>query len=107
MTATSEQRDQLRLALQSIRDHAAPDVAWDPAAPDLLIGILASDVRLAIRALRDWTQAMRVAFVMPESRVRVQACGCLHCVMSGTHAHNELEAGIGRAGVQSIVVVQR
>jgi hypothetical protein len=35
----------------------------------LLMGIMASDVRLAMRGFRDWCQALGVEFVMPENRV--------------------------------------
>lgn len=36
----------------------------------VLIGILASDIRLAVRSLKDFTAALGTPFVMPESRVR-------------------------------------
>ena len=75
MTADRQQRRSLKDALLCIRRHAAPDVAWDPADPDLLLGILATDIRLGVRALRDWTQAMEVTFTLPDSRVR---CGNTH-----------------------------
>ena len=41
---------------------------WDPAQGGLLVGIVAGDVRIAIRALRDWSQALGLEFVQPEVR---------------------------------------
>ena len=35
----------------------------------LLMGIMASDVRLALRGFRDWCDALGVEFVLPENRV--------------------------------------
>lgn len=72
ITASAEERQKLRLALLSVRNAPEPEFGWNPDAPDLMMGLLASDVRLGVRALRDWTQAMQVAFKMPESRVRCQ-----------------------------------
>lgn len=44
---------------------------WDPSAPtaEVLLGILSGDVRLAVRALRDYTDALGLPFYMPEPRV--------------------------------------
>lgn len=45
---------------QAAATTANPAVAWDPSAPNLLISVLASDVRLALRALRDYCDGMGV-----------------------------------------------
>lgn len=44
---------------------------WDPArAPrEVLLGVVASDVRLALRALRDYSAALGLPAATPESRV--------------------------------------
>ena len=53
---------------------AAPHAAcgWAPSAnpPCLLLGVLASDVRLAVRALRDFCAALGSEFLLPEPDVR-------------------------------------
>ena len=53
---------------------AAPHAAcgWAPSAnpPCLLLGVLASDVRLAVRALRDFCAALGSDFLLPEPDVR-------------------------------------
>ena len=36
----------------------------------LLMGIMASDVRLALRGFRDWCEALGLEYVIPENRVR-------------------------------------
>jgi hypothetical protein len=46
-----------------------PPSAWDPATGVILLGLLASDARLAARALRDWTEALGLPPATPESRV--------------------------------------
>lgn len=40
---------------------------WTP--PDLMLGVLASDVRIAVRAYRDWCTELGVPYLAPESRV--------------------------------------
>ena len=42
----------------------------------VLLGVVSSDARLAVRALRDWTAELGLPFVVPESRVRfvLQRC---------------------------------
>lgn len=57
--------------MQVAVSHPAPTEGWDPSMtpPEILIGILSSDIRLAVRALRDWTSALSVPFVLPKSRV--------------------------------------
>lgn len=57
---------------------AAPHAAcgWAPSAdplakpPSLLLGVLASDARLAVRALRDFCAALGAKFLLPEPDVR-------------------------------------
>ena len=60
------------LPWQEAASNPWPPAAWDPAAqpPSLLIGVLSSDVRLAVRALKDCARALGVPFEMPTSRVR-------------------------------------
>lgn len=52
---------------------AWPAASWDPAIqpPSVLLGIVSSDVRLAMRALRDYLAALHLPFVAPTSRVRL------------------------------------
>ena len=93
-TATSQSRDLLRQAiqvcnfacmdsfwvnfckqdtvnLQIVASNSAPSEGWDPSVqpPQILVGVLSSDIRLAVRALRDWTSALHIPFVVPKSRV--------------------------------------
>lgn len=65
--------------MQIAVSNPAPSEAWDPTnnPPEILLGILSSDIRLAVRALRDWTNALSVPFVTPKSRVRSFANGCI------------------------------
>ena len=54
-----------------------PAANWDPAGqpPSILIGIVSSDVRLAMRSLRDYLAALHLPFVAPTSRVsNVMTC---------------------------------
>ncbi|WPT10984.1 hypothetical protein PSENEW3n2_00002156 [Picochlorum sp. SENEW3] len=52
-------------AIQSRHD----EIQWNPASSPVLLGILASDVRLAMRSLRDYTAALSVEFVPPDSTI--------------------------------------
>ena len=50
---------------------AHPPAGWDPdaaAQPEVLLGVLSGDVRLAVRALRDWCAALGLPYTVPESR---------------------------------------
>lgn len=51
--------------------NAWPEAGWDPAAQPstMMLGVLSSDVRMAVRALRDYADALNLEFVMPKSRV--------------------------------------
>ncbi len=42
-------------------------IAWKgPSQSPVLLGVLSSDIRLALRSLRDYTKAMGVAYVLPK-----------------------------------------
>ncbi|KAL3153089.1 hypothetical protein ABBQ38_012107 [Trebouxia sp. C0009 RCD-2024] len=71
MTADVQARQLLRQAVQVAVSHPAPAEGWDPSIQpsEVLLGILSSDIRLAVRALRDWTSALHLPFVIPKSRV--------------------------------------
>ena len=85
-TANAADRGRLREALLAVRQQAHPDASWDPASPDLLLGVLSSDVRMAVRAMRDWTQALDVEFVPPVSRVRLRSrCSPGGCTPRHSH----------------------
>lgn len=55
-------RGQPRATRQAAATTANPAIAWDPSASpiNLIISVLASDVRLALRALRDYCQGMGI-----------------------------------------------
>jgi len=61
-----------------VATNAAPSEGWDPSIepPEILLGILSSDIRLAVRALRDWANALHVPFVIPTSRVSCTNSSC-------------------------------
>jgi len=78
--------------LQAAASAPWPPAAWDPAAqpPSLLIGIVSSDVRLAVRALRDCACALDVPFQMPSSRVKLTVLSSTIGRLSVRHAHTHL-----------------
>lgn len=69
MRGTKSQRDKLRDALRTVLSQKSLDRGWEPDQPQVLLGILCSDVRLGIRALRDWSSATGTQFVVPTSQV--------------------------------------
>jgi hypothetical protein len=88
LTSSKEGRDQLRDLLMTIysnRPSAFPSVDANDAndatstsnitdestlrSDLLLLGIMASDVRLAMRGFRDWCQALELEYVLPDNRV--------------------------------------
>lgn len=69
---SKEKRARLREALLVAAASPHAPSGWDPhsAQPQgMLMGILSSDVRLGVRALRDYCQALGLPFKLPESRV--------------------------------------
>lgn len=68
---SSQQRKELKQAVLMATTHAWPEAGWDPAAQPstLMLGVLSGDVRLAVRALRDYAHALGFEFVTPQSRV--------------------------------------
>jgi hypothetical protein len=69
MRDNAEKRRCLRTALDVALAHHWPEMGWNPHDKDILLGVLASDVRLAVRALRDWCDACDVDYIAPVSRV--------------------------------------
>ena len=70
--------------MQVVAANPAPAEAWDPSVqpPEILLGVLSSDIRLAVRALRDWTSALKVQFILPKSRVSsLSICCCLQLLI--------------------------
>jgi hypothetical protein len=47
-------------------------VSWSPGR-EVLLGVLSSDARVAVRALRDWCQALGLPYVVPQCKVRRRA----------------------------------
>lgn len=67
---SKEQRNRIRSALLVAAQHPYPPAAYIPGpAAEILLGIVSSDIRLAVRSLRDYCSALGVMFVLPESRV--------------------------------------
>jgi hypothetical protein len=69
-----------------------PDAGWVPHLnPDVLLGVVAGDARLAVRALRDWCGALELPFVTPECKVR-EVAGFRR---RGGRAAGETAGGVG------------
>jgi len=65
--ATQASRDKLREAFYAMIETKNESIAWKgPAQSPVLLGVLSSDIRLALRSLRDYTQALRVPYVLPQ-----------------------------------------
>ncbi|WIA31812.1 hypothetical protein OEZ86_002679 [Tetradesmus obliquus] len=64
-------RAQLRDALMLVYSQPCVEEAWacEPP-PDVLMGVVASDSRLGVRALRDWCEALGLPYLQPENRVQ-------------------------------------
>jgi hypothetical protein len=62
-------RTSLKNALLNAIKQPYTPAAWNPATPDILLGVLSSDVRLAVRSLRDYCKALEIPFIPPKSRV--------------------------------------
>lgn len=64
----------MREALQCVMAEPNAEAGWSPQTPEILLGVLSSDVRLGLRALRDWTDTVNADYVIPEVRVCSLAC---------------------------------
>jgi len=74
MLDSVEGRSTLREALLLLASIPCASIGWSPAVEEgrtseILIAVLASDVRLALRSLRDYCAAFNVPYVVPEPRV--------------------------------------
>ncbi|GAX81350.1 hypothetical protein CEUSTIGMA_g8781.t1 [Chlamydomonas eustigma] len=85
LTSSREGREELReiiMAIYSSRPSTTPpgDTNYTPVTSNdaedttlrsdlLLLGIMASDVKMAMRGFRDWCQALNLDYVLPENRV--------------------------------------
>lgn len=58
-------------AVQLAYLHPCAEESWSPSpSPEVLLGVVASEARLAVRALRDWCQALGLQYVQPDCKVR-------------------------------------
>lgn len=56
--------------LQAVYQSSNAAVGWNPGGSrGVLLGVLASDARVAVRALRDWCQALELPYMVPECQV--------------------------------------
>ena len=66
-TATKESRAILRDAFLHASKTPYETINWHPGTSAVLIGIVSSDIRFALRSLRDYTDALGAPYVAPES----------------------------------------
>ena len=66
-TATRQARDSLRDAFLHASKTANETINWYPGSSPILLGIVSSDIRFALRSLRDYTAALGAPYVPPES----------------------------------------
>ncbi len=83
--------------VQAVYQSSNAAVGWSPGGSrEVLLGVLASDARVAVRALRDWCQALGLPYMVPECKVGgLPLPGmCLHCCSShgGQHMPGPLQA---------------
>lgn len=57
-------------AIQAAYTTANVDAGWVPGETPVMLGLMAGDVRMGVRALRDWCQGLGLPYLLPESRVR-------------------------------------
>lgn len=66
-TATRESRTRLREAFLYASKTPYESVNWHPGTSPVLLGIISSDIRFALRSLRDFTSALGAPYTPPES----------------------------------------
>jgi hypothetical protein len=73
-------------------------VGWTPGR-EVLLGVLSSDARVAVRALRDWCQALGLPYAVPECKVRRRALpgACQLAARPWSPAGSCCSAGCGAA----------
>ncbi|KAG1660718.1 hypothetical protein FOA52_014338 [Chlamydomonas sp. UWO 241] len=73
--STKEQRDGLRSAFMAVYSSPNFSVGWPgsgstaPDTLDIMFGVMSSDVRMVVRAYRDWCAALGLVYVVPELRI--------------------------------------
>lgn len=69
MLNSYENRQALRAALLKARATPWPAAGYIPSDNNIILGVLASDIRFGVRSLRDYCTALDISFVIPESRI--------------------------------------
>lgn len=70
--SSAAKRQRLRDALQVVFRHPSVAAGWlGAASPDaeVLLGVVASDIKFAARAYRDWCDGLQLPLTVPSSRV--------------------------------------
>lgn len=72
LNCDSDNRQALRQALLTVASQPWPQASYSPEQENrnILIGIMSSDVRLAVRSLRDYCDALDLPFLLPESAIK-------------------------------------
>ena len=67
----SKDRQALRQALLTVASQPWPQASYSPdqESRSILIGVMSSDIRLAVRSLRDYCFALELPFLLPESMI--------------------------------------
>ncbi|KAL4529992.1 hypothetical protein Ndes2437B_g08479 [Nannochloris sp. 'desiccata'] len=68
MLSSCEKRRALRNALLLAAAHPWPPAGYSLES-EILLGVLASDIRLGVRSLRDYCAALGLEFILPTSRI--------------------------------------
>jgi hypothetical protein len=71
-TVSREKREELRDMLLRVYAEPFPEAGWSGGgngSSTVLIGLMASDVKMGMRALRDYCEALDVEFILPEVKV--------------------------------------
>jgi Domain of unknown function (DUF1824) len=68
MMSSREKRQALRDALLLAAANPWPAAGYSLDS-EILLGVLASDVRLGVRSLRDYSAALNLEFILPTSRI--------------------------------------
>ena len=87
-TESRKKREELRDMLLEVYHEPCPEYGWTGGiSGTVLIGLMASDIKMGMRALRDYCEALDVEFLLPE--IKVAGAASLSQIQGGIYIkHN-------------------
>lgn len=86
--------------LQGPAEPSGNDPEGTPTHPLVMIGLMASDVRMGVRAMRDYCQALGLPYTTPQSRVGANTGRRPEYALKSSKQEGSTQGRLSRVGAQ-------